>query len=52
MKANAFTCDPGASGALVDGSKIMFVGATLNVGALQKAGVYVSDPFDVTVNYN
>ena len=52
MVANAFTCDLGASSALVAGSKIMFVGATLNVGALQKAGVYVSAPFNVTVNYN
>ena len=52
MAANAFTCDLGASSALIAGSKIMFVGATLNVGALQKAGIYVSAPFDVTVNYN
>lgn len=52
MAANAFTCDLGATSALVGGTKIMFVGATLNVDALQKAGVYVSDPFDVTVNYN
>ncbi len=52
MIANAFTSDLGATSALVAGSKIMFVGATLNVAALQKAGVYVSAPFDVTVNYN
>ncbi len=52
MLANAFECDLGATSALVAGSKIMFVGATLNVDALQKAGVYVSAPFDVAVNYN
>ena len=52
MVANAFVCDLGATSALVAGSKIMFVGATLNVAATQKSGVYVSSPFDVTVNYN
>ncbi len=52
MIANAFTCDLGGTSALVAGSKIMFVGATLNVGVTQKSGVYVSAPFDVTVNYN
>lgn len=52
MIANSFVCDLGATSSLVGGTKEMFVGATLNVGIAQKAGVYVSSPFDVTVNYN
>ena len=53
MAANAFTCDLGSTSALVAGTKIMYVGATLNVAVAQKAGTYVTaTPFDVTVNYN
>jgi hypothetical protein len=35
------------------GSQILYVGATLNVGAAQAAGVYQNPTgFNVTVNYN
>jgi len=54
MIVNAFTSDPTPTGTLgVGGDQVLDVGATLNVEALQAAGVYVSAiPFDVTVNYN
>jgi hypothetical protein len=54
MIVNTFTSNPsGANGALTAGTQTLLVGATLNVGAAQPAGVYVSvTPFDVTVNYN
>lgn len=54
MTINAFTSNPGTTGALsAAGSQTIDVGATLNVGANQAAGTYVSaTPFQVTVNYN
>ena len=53
MTANAFTSTPSGTGALVAGTQNITVGATLNVGAAQAAGVYTSlTSFDVTVNYN
>lgn len=54
MTVTDFVSTPsGANGALTAGEQILNVGATLNVGAAQPSGVYVSDtPFDVTVNYN
>ena len=54
MIVNVFTSDPTPTGALDgSGTQQLNVGATLNVGALQEAGVYTSvTPFDVTVNYN
>jgi hypothetical protein len=53
MTADTFTSTPDAVGTLVAGTKTVTVGATLNVGAAQAAGVYVSEtPFTVTVNYN
>lgn len=53
MTVTAFTSTPsGAGGQLSGGTQQLKVGATLNVGAAQPSGVYVSDtPFDVTVNY-
>lgn len=55
MTVNTFTSNPAATaGALSSGgTQTLTVGATLNVGAGQAAGTYVSaTPFSVTVNYN
>jgi hypothetical protein len=53
MTVNTFTSNPSATGTLTAGTQTLKVGATLNVGAAQAAGVYVSGtPFTVTVNYN
>ena len=53
MIVNAFTSNPSATGVLTGGTQVLTVGATLNVGAAQAPGVYVSaTPFNVTVNYN
>jgi uncharacterized protein DUF4402 len=53
MTADTFTSTPNATGTLTAGTQTLTVGATLNVGAAQAAGVYVSGtPFTVTVNYN
>ena len=42
-----------AGGSLATGTETLLVGATLQVGVGQVAGVYTSvTPFDVTVNYN
>ena len=54
MTVTTFTSTPsGVGGVLTAGEQTLNVGATLNIGAAQPSGVYVSDtPFDVTVNYN
>lgn len=58
MTVSNFTSTPDATVAgsgLLDatlGTQTLRVGATLNVGANQAAGSYVSAAFDVTVNYN
>lgn len=53
MIVNAFTSTPDATGTLTSGSEIILVGATLNVGVDQVAGLYENATgFDVTVNYN
>lgn len=53
MSVNAFTSTPTPTGTLTGGTSTLLVGATLNVGASQAAGTYVSaTPFTVTVNYN
>ena len=57
MTVNAFTSTTDGTGTLTGtltgGSSILKVGATLNVGAGQAAGTYISEtPFTVTVNYN
>ena len=53
MTVDAFTSTPSTTGALTGGTQTIQVGATLNVGAAQAAGTYLSTPgFDVTVNYN
>jgi hypothetical protein len=52
MTATTFTSSPSGTGALTAGTQNLTVGATLNVGAAQVAGVYQSPTFNVTVNYN
>ena len=53
MSVNAFTSNPDGTGTLTGGTQTLKVGATLNVGASQAAGTYISEaPFTVTVNYN
>ena len=51
MIVNAFSSNPSGTSTLVGGVDSIAVGATLNVGAAQPAGVYVGT-FDVTVDYN
>jgi hypothetical protein len=51
MTVDAFTHS--STGVLTSGTEVVKVGARLNVGATQPAGVYTSaTPFTVTVNYN
>jgi hypothetical protein len=54
MTVTGFTSFPSGTGTLdAAGAQTINVGATLNVGAGQPSGTYVSGtPFDVTVNYN
>jgi hypothetical protein len=53
MIVNAFTSTPSGTGALVTGAATVLVGATLNVGASQVAGLYENAAgFSVEVNYN
>jgi hypothetical protein len=53
MIVNAFTSTPSTTGALTAGTQDLYVGATLNVGASQVAGLYQNVAgFPVTVNYN
>ena len=54
MIVNSFISSPTPIGTLgSDGTQILTVGATLNVGASQPAGNYTSGtPFSVWVNYN
>jgi len=54
MIVDNFTSNPSGTGTLdgTTGNQTLQVGATLNVGASQPTGVYVSGTFDVTVNYN
>ena len=53
MTVNSFTSTPSGTGTLSGGLQVLNVGATLNVGVNQAAGVYTSaTPFSVTVNYN
>lgn len=53
MTVDNFTSNPTPTGTLTGGTETLQVGATLNVGASQAAGVYTSGtPFTVTVNYN
>jgi hypothetical protein len=54
MTVTAFTSSPTPTGVLNGaGTEVLNVGATLNVGANQASGTYVSGtPFSVTVNYN
>ena len=53
MTVDTWTSSPTPTGTLTGGTETLTVGATLNVGASQPAGTYVSGtPFDVTVNYN
>lgn len=53
MTATTFTSTPSGTGALTAGAQTLTVGATLNVGASQVAGTYVSGTaFTVSVVYN
>ncbi len=53
MTVDTWTSSPTPTGTLTGGTETLTVGATLNVGASQPAGTYISGtPFDVTVNYN
>ena len=54
MTVTAFTSTPSGTGDLgAGGAQTITVGATLNVGANQVPGTYLSaTPFTVTVNYN
>jgi hypothetical protein len=53
MTVNTFTSTPSGTGALTAGAETLMVGATLNVGAAQVPGTYVSGtPFSVSVVYN
>jgi len=54
MTVNTFTSNPTPTGALDGaGTQTINVGATLNVGAAQAAGIYTNAAgFTVTVNYN
>ena len=52
MTVTAFTSTPTPTGTLTGGTEVVYVGATLNVGASQAAGTYTSAAFPVTVNYN
>ena len=53
MTVDTWTSSPTPTGTLTGGTETLTVGATLNVGASQAAGTYISPtPFDVTVNYN
>jgi len=53
MTVDAFTSNPTSTGELTAGAQTLTVGATLNVGASQAPGTYVSGTaFTVTVNYN
>jgi hypothetical protein len=53
MTVDAFTSSPSSTGTLTAGAQTLTVGATLNVGASQVPGTYVSGTaFTVTVSYN
>lgn len=56
MTVDNFVCDAGPSSTLVAGSRVLNVGATLNVAADQAAGTYTkagdATGLFVTVNYN
>lgn len=52
MTASVFKSTPSGTGALTAGIQTLTVGATLNVGAAQPAGLYVSAGFPVTICYN
>ena len=53
MTVSTWTSTPTPTGTLTGGTEILKVGATLNVGASQAVGSYVSGTaFTVTVNYN
>ena len=56
MTVTNFLCDAGAATTLSGGTKVLNVGATLNVGADQAAGTYThaadATGLFVTVNYN
>ena len=54
MTVDTWTSNPTPTGILTGGTETLTVGATLNVGANQAAGVYgiPAETFTVTVNYN
>ena len=53
MTVENFVSNPGNTGTLSNGTQVVKVGATLNVGAAQPAGTYTNAAgLFVTVNYN
>ena len=53
MTVQNFVSTPSGTGALTGGAQVIKVGATLNVGAAQTAGIYTNAAgLFVTVNYN
>ncbi|AMR30111.1 hypothetical protein A0256_01100 [Mucilaginibacter sp. PAMC 26640] len=53
MTVDTFTSTPLLTGAFTAGAQTLTVGATLNIGASQLAGLYTSaTPFTIIVNYN
>jgi hypothetical protein len=51
MSVTNFASNPSGTGQLTAGQQVLYVGATLNVGANQAAGSYIGT-FDVSVDYN
>ena len=52
MTADTWTSSLGATSTMAAGDNPLYVGANLNVGATQAAGLYTGPAFTVTVNYN
>jgi hypothetical protein len=53
MTVNGWTSTPTTTGTIgAGGTQVLRVGATLNVGASQPAGVYTGPNFTIEVNYN
>jgi len=51
MTVNPVSSSPSGTGAQGAGLTNLYIGGTLNVGANQTAGIYISSSFTVTVNF-